>query len=77
MKTNVSDLRRVNCTVPGTGPWIVEVDTPNRAVNVRHRRSGFLHRVYYGTRTKRVLEDAEIHATALCAVLNALRAKKP
>lgn len=32
--------------------------------------------VYYGTRTERTLEDAEQQATALCAVLNALRAKR-
>jgi hypothetical protein len=32
--------------------------------------------VYYGTRTERTREDAEEHATALCAVLNALKAKR-
>jgi hypothetical protein len=33
--------------------------------------------VYYGTRTERTQEDAEIQAMALCAVLNALKAKRP
>jgi hypothetical protein len=36
-----------------------------------------VHRVFYGTRTKRTQEDATAQATALCAVLNAFKAKRP
>ncbi len=71
------DLRRLNCTDPGRGPWKVTVDAPNRSVIVQHRRSRFIHRVYYGTRTQRTQEDAMVHATALAAVLNAVNAKRP
>jgi hypothetical protein len=71
------ELRRLNCTIPGRGPWHVVPDIRNRSVNVRNRRSGFVHRVYYGTRTKRTEEDAETQAIALCAVLNLLKAKRP
>jgi hypothetical protein len=49
----------------------------HRSVNIRHNRSGYVHRVYYGTRTKRTQEDAEVQATAMCALLNALKAKRP
>lgn len=52
-------------------------DVANRSINVRHRRSGFVHHVYYGTRTKRTQEDAETQAIAMCAVLNLLKAKRP
>ncbi|MEO7456782.1 MAG: hypothetical protein ABIY52_11005 [Gemmatimonadaceae bacterium] len=52
-------------------------DIKNRAVLVRNGRSGYSHKVYYGTRTKRTQEDAETQATALCAILNALKAKRP
>jgi hypothetical protein len=71
------NLQRLDCTDPGRGPWKVVPDLTNRAVLVKNGRSGFSHKVYYGTRTKRTLEDAETQATAMCAVLNALKAKRP
>ena len=71
------DLRRLDCSTPGRGPWRVVPDIRNRSINVRHARSRFIHRVYYGTRTERTQEQAETQATALCAVLNALKAKRP
>ena len=67
----------MDCTNPGKGPWKVVQDLANRSVNVRHSRSGYVHRVYYGTRTERTEEDAEVQATAICALLNALKAKRP
>jgi hypothetical protein len=77
MNMSPVELRRLNCTVPGRGPWQVVPDIANRSINVRHRKSCYIHRVYYGTRTERTQEDAEIQAMALCAVLNALKAKRP
>lgn len=74
---NPPELRRLNCTDPGRGPWRVRLDARNRAVNIQHRRSRFIHRVYYGTRTGRTEADAVVQATALCAVLNAVKAKRP
>jgi hypothetical protein len=71
------DLRRLDCTDPGRGPWKVVPDIANRSINLRHRKSGYIHRVYYGTRTERTQEDAETQATAMCALLNALKAKRP
>lgn len=71
------DLRRLDCTNPGRGPWIVIPDLANRSINLRHKKSAYVHRVYYGTRTERTQEDAETQATAMCAVLNALKAKRP
>lgn len=71
------DLRRLDCTNPGRGPWKMVPDIKNRAVLVRNSRSGYSHKVYYGTRTKRTQEDAEVQATGLCALLNALKAKRP
>jgi hypothetical protein len=71
------DLRRLNCTDPGRGPWRLALDVANRSVNLQHRRNRYIHRVYYGTRTQRTQEDAMIQATALCAVLNAVKAKRP
>jgi len=71
------DLSRLDCTNPGRGPWKVVPDVRSRSINVRHQRSRFIHRVYYGTRTERTQEEAEIQATALCAVLNALKSKRP
>ena len=76
MKPDTTNLRRLDCTNPGRGPWGIVPDLANRSVKVRHSRSGFVHRVYYGTRTKRTLEDATVQATALCAVLNTLKAKR-
>jgi hypothetical protein len=73
----VADLRRLDCTDPGKGPWRVVPDVANRSINLRHSRSGYIHRVYYGTRTKRTMEDAEAQAIAMCAVLNLLKAKRP
>ena len=71
------ELRRLDCTTPGRGPWRVVPDIRNRSINVRHQRSRYIHRVYYGTRTERTQEEAEAQATALCAVLNILKAKRP
>jgi hypothetical protein len=72
--SNVS-LTRLNCTVPGRGSWRFTSDPAARRVIVKNSRTGAKHFVFYGTRTKRTLEDAERHATALCAVLNALKAR--
>ncbi len=52
------------------------VEPEKRRVRIRNSRSKSVYVVYYGTRTERTLEDAERHATALCATLNALRAKR-
>ncbi|MES2177877.1 MAG: hypothetical protein V4550_08405 [Gemmatimonadota bacterium] len=71
------DLKKLDCTNPGRGPWRVIPDIANRSINIRHQRSHFVHKVYYGTRTERTEEDAERQAVALCAVLNALKAKRP
>ncbi len=71
------NLRRLNCTVPGKGPWHTVPDLSDRSILIRHRRSKYTHRVYYGTRTGRTQEDAERQAMALCAVLNAFKAKRP
>ncbi len=76
MMENVN-LRRLDCTNPGRGPWKVVPDIGNRSINIRHARNGHVHRVYYGTRTKRTQEDAEAQATAMCAVLNVFKAKRP
>jgi hypothetical protein len=45
-------------------------------VQVVHQRTGSKHTIYYGTRTERTREEADTYATALCAVLNALKAKR-
>jgi hypothetical protein len=71
------DLRRFDCTNPGRGPWKVVPDLGNRSINLRHATNGYVHRIYYGTRTQRTQEDAEAQATAMCAVLNAFKAKRP
>ena len=71
------DLRRLDCTAPGRGPWRIIADARDRSIKVQHSRNRFIHRVYYGTRTGRTQDDALIQATALCAVLNAVRAKRP
>ena len=47
-----------------------------RCYQVRHLRTRSTHTIFYGTRTERHREVAEEHATALCAVLNALGAKR-
>ncbi len=72
-----ANLKRLDCTNPGKGPWKMVPDLSNRAVLVKNGRSGYSHKVYYGTRTRRTLEDAEVQATAMCAILNALKAKRP
>ena len=74
--TNLPDLRRVNCTEPGRGAWKLLSEPESRRFRVRHMRTGSAHIVFYGTRTERTREEAEEHATALCAVLNALKAKR-
>lgn len=71
-----TDLRRFDLTDPGRGPWKTDIDIANRAVNARNTKTRFIHPVYYGTRTNRTIEDAETQATALCAVLNFLKAKR-
>jgi hypothetical protein len=71
------ELSRLDCTNPGRGPWKVVPDIRNRSINVRHQRSRYIHRVYYGTRTDRTQEEAEAQAVALCAILNLLKAKRP
>ncbi len=71
------NLRRLDVTNPGRGPWKVVPDLSNRAILVKNGRSGYGHKVYYGTRTKRTQEDAEVQAVAMCAILNALKAKRP
>ena len=71
------DLRRLDCTNPGRGPWRVVPDLGNRSINLQHRTSSYIHRIYYGTRTERTQEDAEIQAVAMAALLNALKAKRP
>ena len=58
------ELSRLDVTNPGRGPWKVVPDVRSRSINVRHQRSRFIHRVYYGTRTERTQEEAEIQATA-------------
>jgi len=73
----LTELRKLNCTDPGRGPWKVVPDTPNRSIVIQHRGNRYIHRVYYGTRTGRSQADAEMQATALCAVLNAVKAKRP
>jgi hypothetical protein len=47
-----------------------------RSYLVEHRRTKSRLTIYYGTRTERTREDAEQQATAVCAVLNALKAKR-
>jgi hypothetical protein len=71
-----SELRRVDCTEPGRGQWRVLPRPKRRCFLVEHRRTRSRLTVFYGTRTERTLEDAEVHAVAMCAVLNALVAKR-
>lgn len=73
---DLKQLKRLDCTVVGRGPWKVVPDISNRAILVKNSKSGFGHKVYFGTRTERTQEDAEIQATALCAILNLLKAKR-
>lgn len=73
---SASALRRVDCTAPGRGAWRVLARPERRSFVVEHRRTKSHLIVYYGTRTERTREDAEEQATALCAVLNALKAKR-
>ena len=47
-----------------------------RCYVVKHLRTRSKQVVFYGTRTERTREAAEEQATALCAVLNALKAKR-
>ena len=74
--TTEINLKRLDCTDPGRGPWKMFPNTSDRSVLVKNTKSGFSHKVYYGTRTKRTQEDAEAQATALCALMNALKAKR-
>jgi hypothetical protein len=75
-KHQPSDLHCVDCTDPGRGAWRVLARPKRRCYLVEHRRTLSRLTVYYGTRTERTVEDAEQHATAVCAVLNALKAKR-
>jgi hypothetical protein len=76
MKKPTAGLNRVDCTVPGTGPWyVLGQDMTKRSVKIRHRRNGLKHHIYYGTRTGRTMEDSMALATALCAMLNLIKAK--
>ncbi len=70
------DLSKLDCTEPGRGAWKVLVEPDQRRVRVKNGRSGSVYTVFYGTRTERTKEDAEAQATAFCAVLNALKAKR-
>ncbi len=75
-KAQVTDLTRVDCTEPGKGPWKVDIRPESRCYQVANPRTKSKHVIFYGTRTERTMEDAEAHATALCAILNALKAKR-
>lgn len=68
--------RRVDCTTPGGGSWRVIARPQRRCYLVEHRRSKTKQIVFYETRTERTREQAEEQATAICAVLNALKAKR-
>lgn len=70
-------LKCLDATKPGTGPWRVVPDIARRGVRIKNTRSGYSHTIFYGTRTKRTLEEAEVQAIAMCAVLNLLKAKRP
>lgn len=71
-----SPLFRVHCTAFGHGAWRLRLRPDRRCYQVRHQRTGSMYTVYYGTRTERTVENPEKQATALCAVLNALKAKR-
>jgi hypothetical protein len=77
VKRGVSlDLRRVNCAEPGKGAWRLLIEPERRRVRVRHSWTKSTYTVFYGTRTQRTREDAEVLATALCATLNALKTRR-
>ena len=69
-------LGALNCLEPGRGSWKVLVEPESRRVRVRHARTRSAHTIFYGTRTERTNEDAETYATALCALLNALKERR-
>ena len=69
-------LRCVDCTTTGSGAWRLLARPERRCFVVEHRRTKSKQVIYYGTRTERTVDDAERHATAICAVLNALKAKR-
>ncbi|HTK48585.1 MAG TPA: hypothetical protein VL328_11485 [Gemmatimonadaceae bacterium] len=73
---SLASLRRIDATDPGRGAWRVLPRPERRCFLVEHRRTRSRMTVFYGTRTERTIEDAEAHATAMCAVLNALKAKR-
>jgi hypothetical protein len=75
-KMTAISLKRVDCTDVGRGAWRLVPLPERRCFLVRHQRTGSKHTVFYGTRTERTVEDAAEQATALCAVLNALKAKR-
>ena len=69
-------LEALNCLEPGRGSWKVLIEPESRRVRVRHARTRSAHTIFYGTRTQRTKEDAERYATALCALLNALKERR-
>ncbi len=69
-------LRRVNLTEAGKGAWRILLEPEKRRYRVVHSRTKSSYTVFYGTRTQRSVEAAEVHATALCAALNAIKAKR-
>jgi hypothetical protein len=73
---SLASLRRLDATDPGRGAWRVLPRPERRSFVIEHRRTRSRMTVFYGTRTERTLEDAEAHAIAMCAVLNALKAKR-
>ena len=76
LSSRIADLRRVDCTEPGRGAWRVFPRPERRCFLIEHRRTRSRLTVYYGTRTERTRKSAEEHAVAVCAVLNALKAKR-
>lgn len=75
-RITLDELTKVDCSEPGRGAWHLLPRPERRCFEVRHQRTGSKHTIFYGTRTERTLEDAEVHATALCALLNVLKAKR-
>ena len=71
-----TNLRRLDCSTAGKGPWKIVVEPKRRRVRVVRRGNTSTYTIFYGTRTERTVEDAEQYATAMCAVLNALKAKR-
>jgi hypothetical protein len=75
-RSDPNQLENLNCLDSGRGPWKLLVEPEARRVRVRHTRTRSAHTIFYGTRTERTREDAELYGTALCALLNALKEKR-